>query len=318
MLSDGRRVEGPITFIGQQSDPATRTYPVEIQIANPDYALRSGLTTEIRIPVREVMAQKISPALFALNDAVKSACARSMRTARGVPSGRDRRDEADGVWVSGLPDVATLITVGQELVVPGELVEVDYEACRRHARSRARWRSSDHDRTMIDQHGDRATCSRPAHEQLHRCGDEPHPDHHAAHADGDAGRSDRPRGHSGRQRAAYRGAVFCRRHHPRGHFARRRRTTAGMPMEIELRKVEGVEELTSYCVGGIANLLVEFDADYDLDQALMDVREAVDRAKVELPSTAEEPFVQENSPRTFPSSRSTWSAMTCPSACSTT
>jgi len=73
-----------------------------------------------------------------------------------------------------------------------------------------------------------------------------------------------------------------------------------MPMETELRKVEGVEELTSYSSEGSATLLVEFDADYDLDQALMDVREAVDRAKVELPSTAEEPFVQENTTEDFP------------------
>jgi len=73
-----------------------------------------------------------------------------------------------------------------------------------------------------------------------------------------------------------------------------------MPMEIELRKVEGVEELTSYSSEGFANLMVEFNADYDLDQALMDVREAVDRARVELPSTAEEPFVQENSADDFP------------------
>ena len=45
---------------------------------------------------------------------------------------------------------------------------------------------------------------------------------------------------------------------------------------------------------------MEFDADYDLDQALLDVREAVDRAKVELPSTAEEPFVRKNPPTTSP------------------
>ena len=38
------------------------------------------------------------------------------------------RDEPDGVWVAGLPEVSTLITVGQELVVPGEVVEVDFEA----------------------------------------------------------------------------------------------------------------------------------------------------------------------------------------------
>ena len=46
--------------------------------------------------------------------------------------------------------------------------------------------------------------------------------------------------------------------------------------------------------------MVEFDPDYDLDQALMDTREAVDRAKVEFPSTAEEPIIQEQSTSDFP------------------
>ncbi len=129
VLTDGSTVEGPITFIGQQSDPATRTYPVEIQIANPDYSLRSGLTTEIRIPVREVMAQKISPALFALNDngdiGVRTVNEKGAVVFHLVEI---VAEAPDGVWVAGLPDVATLITVGQELVVPGELVDVDYEA----------------------------------------------------------------------------------------------------------------------------------------------------------------------------------------------
>lgn len=73
-----------------------------------------------------------------------------------------------------------------------------------------------------------------------------------------------------------------------------------MPMEIELRKVEGVVELTAYASEGSATLLVEFDPDYDLNTALMDVREAVDRGKVKLPSTAEEPFVQEQTTEDFP------------------
>ncbi|MFV2089716.1 MAG: efflux RND transporter permease subunit, partial [Pseudomonadales bacterium] len=73
-----------------------------------------------------------------------------------------------------------------------------------------------------------------------------------------------------------------------------------LPMEIELRKVEGVEELTAYASEGSATLLVEFDADYDLDTALQDVREAVNRAKVKLPSTAEEPIVQEQTTEDFP------------------
>jgi membrane fusion protein, multidrug efflux system len=127
-LSDGRRVEGPITFIGQQSDPATRTYPVEVQVPNADFALRSGITTEIRVPVDEVMAHKISPALFALADD-GSIGVRTIDEENRVEFHQVDivLEDIDGVWVSGLPEVTTLITVGQELVVPGQRVEPTYE-----------------------------------------------------------------------------------------------------------------------------------------------------------------------------------------------
>ena len=72
------------------------------------------------------------------------------------------------------------------------------------------------------------------------------------------------------------------------------------PMEIEIRKIEGVEELKSTASEGMAALLVEFSVEHDLDQALIDVREAVDRAKAEIPKTAEEPFVRELSADDFP------------------
>ena len=129
VLSNGERVFGLVSFVGQQNDPQTRSYPLEIQIPNADYRLRSGVTTEILLPVSEVMAQKISPALFALDDAGVI----GVRTVNAV--GRVEfnpvriiREEGDGVWVAGLPEMTTLITVGQELVVPGELVKVDYQA----------------------------------------------------------------------------------------------------------------------------------------------------------------------------------------------
>ncbi len=129
VLADGSTVEGPVSFIGAQSDPATRTYAVEIQVPNESYELRSGLTTEIRIPVAEVMAHKLSPALFALDDAGRIGV-RIINEQGQVEFHPVSivRDEPDGVWVAGLPPVATLITVGQELVVPGEVVEVDFEA----------------------------------------------------------------------------------------------------------------------------------------------------------------------------------------------
>ncbi len=73
-----------------------------------------------------------------------------------------------------------------------------------------------------------------------------------------------------------------------------------MPLEVELRQVEGIEEINAYASENAGTVMVQFDPDYDLDQALMDTREAVDRAKVEFPSTAEEPIIQEQSTSEFP------------------
>ncbi len=72
------------------------------------------------------------------------------------------------------------------------------------------------------------------------------------------------------------------------------------PVEVEMRTVEGVHEVRAYAYEGMARVLVEFDAEYDLDQALLDVRAAVDRSKPEFPTTAEEPFILEQSASEFP------------------
>ena len=72
------------------------------------------------------------------------------------------------------------------------------------------------------------------------------------------------------------------------------------PMEIELRKLEGLVELSSTASEGVATIFVEIDVAVDVDTALSDVREAVDRARAELPGSAEEPIVEEISIDDFP------------------
>ena len=72
------------------------------------------------------------------------------------------------------------------------------------------------------------------------------------------------------------------------------------PMEIELRKLEGLDEINSYAAEGRATLVIEFDSSFDPDQAIIDVREAVDTAKAELPASAEEPIIKEVSAADFP------------------
>jgi multidrug efflux system membrane fusion protein len=124
LLRDGRVVSGPVSFIGQQSDPNTRTYPIEIQLPNPDRTLRSGITAEIIIPVAQVLAQKVSPALLALDDTgdigIRTINEDNIVEFHNVEI---LSDASDGVWVTGLPVRAAVITVGQELVSPGERVD---------------------------------------------------------------------------------------------------------------------------------------------------------------------------------------------------
>jgi multidrug efflux pump len=72
------------------------------------------------------------------------------------------------------------------------------------------------------------------------------------------------------------------------------------PMEEKLRSIEGVKEMVSWAREGGANILLEFDAGFDPDSALLDVREEVDKAKKELPAESDEPDVQEINVSLFP------------------
>jgi len=72
------------------------------------------------------------------------------------------------------------------------------------------------------------------------------------------------------------------------------------PLEQELRGIEGVDEIRSISYQGGANVILEFEAGFDADQAMIDVREKVDQAKAELPLEAEEPSVNEVNLSLFP------------------
>lgn len=65
------------------------------------------------------------------------------------------------------------------------------------------------------------------------------------------------------------------------------------PTELELQSIEGLKQLDALAYDGAAQIILEFQTTIDVDQAVLDVREAVDRAKAEYPSNAEEPIVTE-------------------------
>lgn len=123
-LMDGRTVSGNVRFVGSVADSATRSFRVELEIPNPDYSIRAGLTGELQMPLKTVSAHVISPAWLALADdgriGVRTVNAKNI--VEFLPIGVIA-DTAEGLWVSGIPDRSRVITVGHEFVKAGETVK---------------------------------------------------------------------------------------------------------------------------------------------------------------------------------------------------
>lgn len=114
---------GTLGFIGTSADAQTRTFDAEITVANPDGEIPAGLSANIRIPTAETQAHFLSPAILSLD-------ARGTLGIKTIEEGNVvgfypvtiLRAQTDGVWVTGLPERATIITVGQGFVNAGEVV----------------------------------------------------------------------------------------------------------------------------------------------------------------------------------------------------
>ena len=72
------------------------------------------------------------------------------------------------------------------------------------------------------------------------------------------------------------------------------------PLEQELRGVEGLKEMRAKGYEGGGNVVLEFEAGFDVDLALADVREKVDDAKPNLPEDSDEPVIEEINFSEFP------------------
>lgn len=122
-LVTGDEVSGTLHFVGSVADPATRTFRVEVEVANPDLRIPDGATAELRLPLERVLAHRISPAVLTLTDegVVGVKTLEADRTV-GFRPVRILESTAEGIWITGLPERVTLITVGQEFVKVGQPV----------------------------------------------------------------------------------------------------------------------------------------------------------------------------------------------------
>jgi len=123
-LATGETVHGTIRYVAPVADEATRTFTVELEVDNSDGGLRAGGTAELQVPAERVLAHRISPSLLTLDDA-GNVGVKIINDAGQVEFvvADIAMSSNEGVWIAGLPDLATIITVGQGFVVPGTTVD---------------------------------------------------------------------------------------------------------------------------------------------------------------------------------------------------
>ncbi|MEH6740060.1 MAG: efflux RND transporter periplasmic adaptor subunit [Sulfitobacter sp.] len=114
------QVQGNVTFLSRSADPSTRTFLVEIEVPNPDLKIRDGQTAEILIASDGADAHLAPQSALTLNDegtlGLRLVDANNIVDFVAVEL---VRDTAEGVWVTGLPEKANVIVVGQEYVIEG-------------------------------------------------------------------------------------------------------------------------------------------------------------------------------------------------------
>jgi multidrug efflux system membrane fusion protein len=123
-LVTGQEVVGRVRYISSAAEEKTRTFAVELEVANPDNRILQGLTAGLRLPLAKLDAHLLSPAMLTLAD--------DGTVGVKIVDDRDRvefvpvtilGDTPRGMWIGGLPAAVTLITVGHEFVQPGVKVK---------------------------------------------------------------------------------------------------------------------------------------------------------------------------------------------------
>ncbi|HSH42115.1 MAG TPA: efflux RND transporter periplasmic adaptor subunit [Arenicellales bacterium] len=122
-LVSGQTREGRVIAVAPRADESSRTFRVEIGVDNPD-RVPANTSAEVVLPIDIVTAHRVSPAVLELDDSgrlgIKLVDDEQRVDFRAVEI---VRADADGVWVTGLPDPARVITTGGGFVAPGQNVE---------------------------------------------------------------------------------------------------------------------------------------------------------------------------------------------------
>jgi multidrug efflux system membrane fusion protein len=119
----GETAKGEVDFVSRSADAETRTFMARIKVPNADGAIPAGISAQLRIPTGEMTAHFVSPAILSLDTdgtlGIKTVNAQNVVEFHKIAI---VRAQTDGIWISGLPDQAQIISIGQGFVNDGETV----------------------------------------------------------------------------------------------------------------------------------------------------------------------------------------------------
>ena len=128
-LLSGETVEGKLTYVSRAADTSARSYGIEVEINSGYDSIRQGITAEIYIAGAETRAHLIPPSALTLNDegimGVKTLDQNNVVQFAPVVVVGENSSLDPGMWVLGLPEQSVVITLGQEIVFPGQTVNAD-------------------------------------------------------------------------------------------------------------------------------------------------------------------------------------------------
>ncbi len=122
-LITGMAVPGRVRYVSKVASPTTRTYRVEVEIANRDGTIPDGITCEVVLTLNPVQAVQVPRSALTISSAgdIGLRVVDAANKVKFVPV-RIVEDMQDTMWLSGLHDGARVIVRGQDFVREGETV----------------------------------------------------------------------------------------------------------------------------------------------------------------------------------------------------
>ncbi len=131
-LLDSNMIAGIITYLARAADAVSRSYRIEVEVDGKYTDIRAGTTVELMVDAMEISAHLIPSSALTLDDegaiGVKLIGAGNRILHRNIEIVGDSGNQLDpGIWVTGLSGTVNLVTLGQEIVFPGQVVEGNFD-----------------------------------------------------------------------------------------------------------------------------------------------------------------------------------------------